>query len=191
MAAFLRSHRRRAGLSLDALAERTGLTKSYLSKIERGLSTPSIAVALRIAHVLEADVAQLFSDNPDRSALMAIERGSERAEPPAAGPANYQPLATQIVGKAMQPFVVTPSTEPVADHTEHHGDEFVFVHKGAVEVSIPGNVLTLNEGDSLYFDANTPHRLRSISPQRAEVIIVVHDRDAIEKAPEPEGSEAI
>lgn len=178
MAAFLRSHRRRAGLSLDALAERTGLTKSYISKIERGLSTPSIAVALRIAHVLDADVSQLFSDNPDRSTLMAVERGADRPAAEPAGPANYQPLATQIVGKAMQPFVVTPSTEPVETHTEHHGDEFVFVHKGSVEVSIPGNTITLNEGDSLYFDAVTPHRLRSISPDRAEVVIVVHDRDA-------------
>ncbi|WP_327140268.1 helix-turn-helix domain-containing protein [Nocardia sp. NBC_01327] len=178
MSAFLRSHRRRAGLSLDALAERTGLTKSYISKIERGLSTPSIAVALRIAHVLDADVSQLFSENPDRSALLAIGRSSERAEPAPSGPANYQPLATQIVGKAMQPFVVTPSTEPGASHVDHHGDEFVFVHKGAVEVSIPGNVITLNEGDSLYFDADTPHQLRSISAQRAEVLIVVHDRDA-------------
>ncbi|MFJ4652676.1 helix-turn-helix domain-containing protein [Nocardia sp. NPDC088792] len=179
MAAFLRSHRRRAGLSLDALAERTGLTKSYLSKIERGLSTPSIAVALRISHVLNADVGQLFSDNPDRSELMAVERSADRPELAPTGPAHYQLLATQIVGKAMQPFIVTPSTEPVADHTEHHGDEFVFVHKGAVEVSIPGNVITLNEGDSLYFDADTPHRLRSISPQRAEVLIVVHDRDGV------------
>ncbi len=79
MAALLRSHRRRAGLTLEALAEDTGLTKSYLSKVERGISTPSIAVALKIARALDADVSQLFSDTPDNS-VMAIERHAERAQ---------------------------------------------------------------------------------------------------------------
>ncbi len=40
MAAFLRTHRRRAGLTLEGLAEQTGLTKSYLSKVERGYQYP-------------------------------------------------------------------------------------------------------------------------------------------------------
>ncbi|MCX4098471.1 helix-turn-helix domain-containing protein [Nocardia sp. alder85J] len=177
MAAFLRSHRRRAGLSLEALAERTGLTKSYLSKIERGLSTPSIAVALKIAHVLETDVAQLFAANPDNS-LLAVARAGEN-EPDAASPAaHYHPLATQLVGKAMQPFIVHPGTEPGPPDNEHAGDEFIFVHSGTVELALPGSVITLDRGDSLYFDANTPHRLRSVSPERAEVVVIVHDRDA-------------
>lgn len=177
MAAFLRSHRRRAGLSLAALAERTGLTKSYLSKVERGISQPSIASALKIAHALHTDVSELFSDQPDKS-LMAVTRGSERAAaalPP--DTAQYHPIAVQLVGKAMQPFVVEPGSEPSSGHMEHRGDEFIFVHRGVVEVSLPGETITLGEGDSLYFDANTPHRLRSVSAARAEVLVVVHDSD--------------
>ncbi|WP_405496090.1 helix-turn-helix domain-containing protein [Nocardia sp. NBC_00511] len=175
MAAFLRSHRRRAGLSLDGLAERTGLTKSYLSKIERGLSTPSIAVAIKIAHVLETDVSQLFSDQPD-SSMLAIARAADHPEQDDIA-AQYHPIATRIVGKAMQPFIVRPSPESGPADREHSGDEFVFVHSGTVEMSLPGSVITLEKGDSLYFDAGTPHRLRSISPERAEVVIVVYDRD--------------
>lgn len=77
MAAFLRTHRRRAGLTLEGLAEQTGLTKSYLSKVERGISTPSIAVALKIARVLDADVGQLFSDSMEGNA-MTIVRAKDR-----------------------------------------------------------------------------------------------------------------
>jgi transcriptional regulator with XRE-family HTH domain len=177
VAAFLRSHRRRAGLSLEALAERTGLTKSYLSKIERGLSTPSIAVALKIAHVLETDVAQLFASSPDNS-LLAVARAGDGDADETSPAAHYHPLATQLVGKAMQPFIVRPGTEPGKPDNEHAGDEFIFVHAGTVELLLPGSTITLDRGDSLYFDANTPHRLRSISPERAEVVVVVHDRDA-------------
>lgn len=177
MAALLRSHRRRAGLTLEALAEDTGLTKSYLSKVERGISTPSIAVALKIARALDADVSQLFSDSPD-NAMMTVERHDERVNVDENDDrAVYDAIATRMIGKSMQPFIVHPTTLSRSDYMEHPGEEFVFVKEGTVEVSIPNQVITLDEGDSLYFDANTPHRVRSVSPSRAVLIVVVHDRD--------------
>ncbi|GAB2663017.1 XRE family transcriptional regulator [Prescottella soli] len=177
MAALLRSHRRRAGLTLESLAEDTGLTKSYLSKIERGISTPSIAVALKIARALDADVSQLFSDTPDNS-VMAIERRGERAQvDDSDDSAVYDAIATRMIGKAMQPFIVHPTTQIRSDYMEHPGEEFIFVKEGTVEVTIPNQVITLDAGDSLYFDANTPHRVRSVSPARAVLVVVVHDRN--------------
>lgn len=176
MAAFLRTHRRRAGLTLEALADRTGLTKSYLSKIERGLSTPSIAVALAIADALDTDVSLLFSDKADDSA-MTVERRDERAVvDESASAATYDPIATRMRRKAMQPFIVHPTTEPDSPFMEHSGEEFIFVRSGAVEVTIPNQTLRLDEGDSLYFHSDTPHRVRSISTPRATLLVVVHDR---------------
>jgi len=178
MAALLRAHRRRAGLTLDALAERTGLTKSYLSKVERGLRTPSIAVALKIAGALDADVSQLFSDNPDDT-VVTLERRSQRARVDGGdGRAVYDPVATRMIGKSMQPFVIHPTIYPETDYMEHPGEEFIYVTAGAVEVTLADQLIQLEEGDSLYFDANTPHRVRSVSPERAVVVVVVHDGDA-------------
>ncbi|MFX1760957.1 helix-turn-helix domain-containing protein [Rhodococcus sp. As11] len=175
MAALLRAHRRRAGLTLDALAEQTGLTKSYLSKVERGIRTPSIAVALKIAGALDADVSQLFSGNPDDT-VVTIERRSQRARiDGTSGRAVYDPVATRMVGKAMQPFVVHPTVHPDTAYMEHPGEEFIYVTSGAVEVTLAEQVIQLDEGDSLYFDANTPHRVRSVSPDRAVLVVVVHD----------------
>ncbi|WP_137726420.1 helix-turn-helix domain-containing protein [Prescottella subtropica] len=174
MVTFLRAHRRRAGLTLEALAERTGLTKSYLSKVERGISTPSIAAALGIARALDADVGQLFSDGLDGE-TMTVERHDERLPAADAGAAVYDAIAARMIGKAMQPFVVHPTTEDGTDFMEHPGEEFVFVTEGTVDVSLPDRVITLHRGDSLYFDANTPHRMRSTSPHRAALLVVVHD----------------
>ncbi len=176
MAAFLRAHRRRAGLTLDALAEATGLTKSYLSKIERGMSTPSIAVALKVADVLDTDVEQLFSSAGDASALV-IDRDGERAGAEGSpGAAVYEPIATGMVRKSMQPFLVRPTTQAGQPYMDHPGEEFIFVQQGTVEVEIPTQVITLAEGDSLYFDSSTPHRVRSVSAERAVVMVVVYDR---------------
>ena len=74
--------RTQQGYSLQGLAEVTGLTKSYLSKLERGVCTPSIAAALRIARALGVDTQALFGEtatNPDiavirHHARMSVER---------------------------------------------------------------------------------------------------------------------
>ncbi|QBJ96766.1 XRE family transcriptional regulator [Rhodococcus sp. ABRD24] len=195
MATFLRSHRRRAGLTLESVAASAGLTKSYLSKVERGLSTPSIDVALRIARALDTDVSQLFSDGLDGTAT-TVERGDERARVPegASRAAVHDAIATRRIRKSMQPFVVHPTTEPGSDYIEHPGEEFVFVQSGTVEFEITNKVIVLEQGDSMYFDANTPHRMRSISANRAVLITVVHDHCSDQTAdttpPAPDSSSA-
>lgn len=50
------------------------------------------------------------------------------------------------------------------------------MHSGSVEFEIPGQTMHLDAGDSLYFDANTPHRMRSVSADRAVVLVVVYDK---------------
>ena len=61
----LRLLRKQQGMTLATVAERTGLTKSYLSKLERGQSSPSLVVAFKLAGALGVDVETLFGENPD------------------------------------------------------------------------------------------------------------------------------
>ncbi|GAA3197486.1 hypothetical protein GCM10020255_100330 [Rhodococcus baikonurensis] len=75
----------------------------------------------------------------------------------------------------MQPFVVHPASVMGPKFMDHTGEEFVFVHSGSVEFEIPGQTIHLDAGDSLYFDANTPHRMRSVSDGGATVLVVVYD----------------
>lgn len=73
----MRAVRRQRGLTLERLAEQTGLTKSYLSKIERRQSTPSIAVALKIARALDVGVGRLFSDEAAEEKI-TVDRAEDR-----------------------------------------------------------------------------------------------------------------
>jgi mannose-6-phosphate isomerase-like protein (cupin superfamily) len=156
-------------MTLDELASATGLTKSYLSKVERGHSVPSIAAALKVAQALEVDVAQLFSDDPEISTL-TIERAGEHSGD------RHHAIAAGMLGKAMSPFVVRPgrqfSTHP---HPSHPGQEFIFVHAGAVELNHDGSTVRLDVGDCAYFDATAPHKLRQLGSEPAEVIVVAYD----------------
>jgi transcriptional regulator with XRE-family HTH domain len=165
MTALLRTVRRQRGLTLEQLAGQTGLTKSYLSKIERGQSTPSIAVALKVARALDVDVGRLFSDDAAEKQLSV-----DRADP-AGG--RYRALATTLLGKSMSPFVVRPTKSPLdAPHAEHTGQEFVFVHTGTVELIYGERVIELAAGDSAYFDASVAHQLKAVGREHAEVLVV-------------------
>jgi transcriptional regulator with XRE-family HTH domain len=163
--ALLRAVRKQRGLTLGALAGQTGLTKSYLSKIERGQSTPSIAVALKVARALDVDVGRLFSDEAADEKISVDRAGS------AGG--RYRALAPALLGKSMSPFVVRPTGGPLDDpHPEHAGQEFLFVHAGTVELDYADQTITLGTGDSAYFDASLLHKIRGVGRQRAEVVVV-------------------
>ncbi|KZS68192.1 DNA-binding protein [Mycobacterium kansasii] len=171
MTALLRAVRRHRGLTLEQLAEQTGLTKSYLSKIERGHSTPSIAVALKVARALDVDVGRLFSDETAQEKI-TVDRASDRAGQVRG---RYRALASTLLGKSMSPFLVRPTGNPADDpHPEHAGQEFVFVHTGSVELDYGDQTITLDTGDSAYFDASVGHTLRAVGDERAEVVVVTH-----------------
>ncbi|OBJ45484.1 DNA-binding protein [Mycolicibacterium mucogenicum] len=166
MSGLLRAVRQQRGMTLEELAAGTGLTKSYLSKVERGQSIPSIAAALKISRTLDVDVAQLFSDDPEVTTF-AVERAADR------GTARNQAIAAGMLGKAMSPFVVRPGRQFAAHaHPTHPGQEFVFVHSGTVELNYDGRLVELSTGDCAYFDAATQHKLRQVGEETAEVIVV-------------------
>jgi transcriptional regulator with XRE-family HTH domain len=169
MTALLRAVRKQRGLTLEALAQQTGLTKSYLSKIERQRSTPSIAVALKVAKALDVDVGRLFSEDAAQEKII-VERATDSAEGE-----RYRVLASSLLGKTMSPFVVRP-TEQLADdpHPEHAGQEFMFVHAGTIEFDYGDQTFTLRAGDSAYFDASVSHKIRAVGAARAEVVVVAH-----------------
>ena len=169
MTALLRAVRQQRGMTLEELAAATGLTKSYLSKVERQRSTPSIAVAIKVARALDIDVAQLFSDDPEITTF-AVERAADRT-------ANrHHPLASAMLGKVMSPFVVRPARQFTEHpHAAHPGQEFLFVHAGTVELSYNGDITELATGDSAYFDASMPHKLRQLGSQPCEVVVVAYD----------------
>jgi transcriptional regulator with XRE-family HTH domain len=158
---------------LESLAQQAGLTKSYLSKMERRQSTPSIAVALKVARALDVDVTQLFSEAAHEK--ITVDRASDRRH---CNRERYVALAPAPLGKSMSPFVVRP-TRKAADypHPVHTGQEFVFVHAGTVELDYGDQTATLAGGDNAYFDPPVSHKFRAVGTAAAEVVVAHNDAD--------------
>lgn len=161
LAQRVRALRAARGMTLDRLATATGLTKSYLSKIENAHKLPPIATLSRIAQALGTGIASFFG-GVDARAGASLVRKAERLPVVRGGTAfgyDYESLAHKRLAKCMEPFVFTfPSRIDRHVFFEHEGEEFVFILSGKVVFQIGDERLTLNEGDSLYFDATIPHR---------------------------------
>ena len=161
--------RKQLGLSLQDLAERAGLTKSYLSKVERGLSTPSVAVAMQLATALHVEVGQLFASDEDEKAITVVRAG-ERIR--VGG--GSEVIAAEAGRKRLLPFMLQPRHDfSSSEFREHAGEEFLFVHSGRIEIDFASQKVMLGTGDAVYFNAQVPHRIRSLGARTAQVLLVI------------------
>ncbi len=172
--------RRQRGMTLDVLAEKTGFTKSYLSKIENSKKVPPIASLIRISKALEADLSNLF-DGADNSLpaerKISLVRFDERRPAVAGGSSfgyDYQSLVRGSFKRQMEPFIATfPNSISEDVRFEHEGEELIFVVSGRVRFTVGNDVFVLQTGDSLFFDAALPHRGESVAGDAKALIIVV------------------
>ena len=166
------------GLTLEELAARTGLTKSYLSKVERGVSVPSVATALKVAEAFETGVGDLFGVTPSSRDFVVVRKNERKPfnrKGVNAGRHRYEAIAPGPAHGLFETFVVHPAFEewPGYKRGQHSGQEMVFVVNGRIEVTFPHSSVKLATGDCIVFSGRVPHRILSIRPQRAEMLVIV------------------
>src|SRR5471030_1017825 len=176
MGLHLKILRKKLGITLESLAASSGMTKSYLSKVERGLNTPSIAAALKIAKALNVNVEYLFSDATSPTEAYSLIRENQRKLVPSSAKAtSYALLAHPPHDRNLLPFIVFPPSQfSNSTFKEHVGEEFLFVHEGSIEIDFMIEQVILEQGDALYFNAQKPHRIRSVSEPLAKLLVVIY-----------------
>jgi transcriptional regulator with XRE-family HTH domain len=165
-------HLRRA--TLKAVAERADLSESFLSQIERGKASPSVASLTRIAAALGVHVADLFEAHASR----ADPRVLRRERRPTLGFGNSarkflltpRPLENLEVFTAE--FVPGGST---GDEPYTHGDseELVVVLSGRIQLQLGERLFELEQGDSIDYLSSTPHRVANAGDDVAEVMWII------------------
>jgi transcriptional regulator with XRE-family HTH domain len=176
--ANIRQLRMAKGLTLDRLATSSELTRGYISLVERGLKMPSLAALLRMAAALEVNVAYFFDPNSEPAPRYTLFRHDERSAPSLEQSRfGLVALAAGRTRKMMQPFLLSPPQKSAA-RASHAGEEMLFVVNGKIAIKLDGEELTLKKGDCLYFSGETPHEVRSLGRQKAEVLVVVAQNPA-------------
>ncbi len=157
----VREFRKKLEMTVVELARLAGLSPGMLSKIENGVTSPSLATLRALSGALQVPVTAFFrkfEEERDATLVRAgeglkIERRGTRAGH------QYQ-LLGHSVGKrvAVEPYLITLTEESdVFPVFQHDGIEFIFMLKGVVGYRHAGKTYRLTPGDSLFFDADAPH----------------------------------
>ena len=164
-------------LSQEKLAELSGLTKGYISKIEKSDTAPPLSTLSKIATALNVDITLLTAEElelPGDIDLCIVRKGEGKKISNASLEGyHYEALAYKKSGKNMEPFFLMPAFDEKAVFM-HEGEEFMFVLQGVHEFVYNDKKYILNEGDSIYFDSRIPHTGRSIGKKRAKILAVMY-----------------
>jgi transcriptional regulator with XRE-family HTH domain len=168
----LRGIRAERGLTLQQIAAASGLTRAFISQLERGETSASVSSLYRICAALGVELQDLFE--PPQSSLV---RASERR-------------ASFLGGTGVVDYLLTPESERRAELIETHlepggtADEELFtrpgdlviahVRHGKLEVRLDAELITLGEGDTLTFDPTVPHTWCNPSKRARAVVLFVN-----------------
>jgi transcriptional regulator with XRE-family HTH domain len=174
--ARVRALREAMGLSLRDLADRSGVSAPMLSQVERGETSPTLAVAARIAAGLELTLSQLLRLDEDRH-VVVVRRGEgrkrrrsghrvEELTPPVPG------HRADVSRHRLDPGTVTggPGDPPIH---EPGSRETAVILEGAATLVVDGRSHELRAGDSVTFDADLAHHFENNTTQPAELLAIV------------------
>lgn len=165
------------GLTLEELAEISGVSISSLSKIENRQQKPSFETVLRVSRALHINFVQMLETpaRPKNLARRSITRGADAPEY-RAEQYVYANHASEITHKAIVPTVMqilNHELPPAADWSTHEGEEFAYVLDGIVEFHTEEYApAILHKGDSCYLDSGMRHAFISKSPAAATILSV-------------------
>ncbi len=170
----VRQLRKQHGLSLETLAQRSHVSRAMLSQIERGRSTPTIAVLWKIAYALKAPISAFLSEDRENSVWRL----------PATSAKWLFSKDGRFCSRALFPFDKPRRVEFYELRLKRDGAEVAAPHRpgvlenlvvsrGEVEILIAENRYALTAGDAIQFVADVAHTYRNVGPDEAVMYLVM------------------
>lgn len=168
----LREERVARRLSLGALAESSGLTKGYLSKLEREQATPSVATLLRLCHALGLSIGELFEEHAG-----SLVRSGHYPRIPFGGEGMRESLLTPTLEQRLQVIhsQISPGGGSGKERYSLPADvEMVFVLSGQLDINLEDQAFHLSTGDALTFSPGVDHSFQNPhSEEEAHVLWIL------------------
>ncbi|MFF5706016.1 helix-turn-helix domain-containing protein [Streptomyces sp. NPDC012794] len=159
----LRRLRDRHGLTLAALSEETGISKSTLSRLESGQRRPSLELLLPLARAYRVALDDLVGAPP-------VDDPRVRLTPRAMRDGGTSVALTQGLGPLQAYKMVIPDRGTEPDLRTHEGYEWLYVLNGRLRLVLAGHDLVLGPGEAAEWDTRTPHWFGSADGLPVEIL---------------------
>ena len=180
----IKSIRETKNLSLEEIAESSGLSTEQIMSIESDENLPSLGPLIKIARALGVRLGTFLDDSDalgpvvcraadrERDSSISFSNGATDARKHM----EYHPLAQQKAGRHMEPFIIdiNPEDKPDFKLSAHEGEEFIYVMQGEVEIEYGKEKYILKEGDSIFYDSIVKHHVHGAPGKSAKILAVVY-----------------
>jgi transcriptional regulator with XRE-family HTH domain len=192
---LVRRHRRHYRITLKEMAEKTGLSISFLSEIERGVAKPSMASLRKVAQALGISLLSFsdIEDPPEAKHMQVlypreanrengyvtkvnVVRSGQRKKLGYPDRPGFYELLTPDLNRRLEVLFVKiepgfeTGPEPIVDPP---GEKFIYVLKGLYQMVINGETHVLNAGDSIYYPADSSLFFKNIGEEPVELVFVL------------------
>ncbi len=176
IASRLKDLREIAGVTVETLAKELGVSVEEYIKYESGEVDIPIGFLYEAATRFNVELTAILTGEDPRLRRYCLVRKGKGVNVDRRNPYKYQSLAYNYIQKKSEPFLVevTPDIVETPVHlSSHPGQEFNFVIEGTLMIYIDGHQLTLNEGDSLYFDSGLSHGMKALGGKSAKFLAII------------------
>jgi transcriptional regulator with XRE-family HTH domain len=180
--------RRNAGLTVDTLAETSGVSRDQLLALEAGRATPNLRVLWALADAFEVPFGVLLSGAACATASFHVLRA---ARSPVVGSAEggFRTRALSVAGDPREPDVYEVTLDPgwMEAAAAHAADTFehIVVVRGTLDIEVGGSAATLGSGDAVFFRADRDHTYRNAGATETVLhLTMVYAGDWIDGAPD-------
>jgi electron transfer flavoprotein alpha subunit len=169
---LVRQLREARGWSAETLAQKTGQTPDFIDQVESDHMSPPVGFIVRMAQAMEVDPGTFLSKEEqtairDRRAQAFYQRTQNY---------SYTTLTPDAEESHLRSFMVTIDPhlahKPVA--YKHEGEEFIYVMAGELEFTLGSKVHKLKSGESIHFNSDVPHKLKSTSNEPTKCLVVLY-----------------
>jgi transcriptional regulator with XRE-family HTH domain len=166
--------RRKRGLSLDKVAELSGVSKAMVGQIERGESNPTVATLWKVALGLRISFSELITEKRTQVEVVHCD--------------DIPPVVDDAAGVRIFPVfpferdrhfeiffvILDPSASHASDPHASHSEEYILLIEGAIEVTIGGDAYRLKAGDAIRCRADKPHFYRNLADRPVRFLNIVY-----------------
>ena len=174
----VRALRRERGWTLEMLAERSGVSRAMISKLERGEKNPTLVVAAKVAEGLGMNLSRLVGVEEKRK-VVVVPRGRRMTMRDPETGFERQLLSPSLGGRGVE-FMrnVVPENSTSGELPPHRRgvEEYVVVERGRLRAVLGGEEYVLEEGDAAYFEADVAHRFDNAGVGECSYYLVIDSK---------------
>jgi len=178
----VKSIRESKSISVEQLAQGSGLSVDQITLIEENQNLPSLAPIIKIARVLGVRLGTFLDDSQDIGPVVCrkvdqpkgVSFSSETAS--SHNYLNFFSLAQSKVGRSMEPFLIDIDSASSDGYqlSSHEGEEFLYVLEGVIEITYGKSKYVLESGESIYYDSIVEHNVHAANESKAKILAVVY-----------------